>query len=276
MFPLNPRWFMSLWCQYSGSLCVKKRIKGNPLPETEHRDWDRLGLVGSGCHQLPLFESLTGVFHDNNCYWTDKVLWVCKPQMSSLSGRPVPPLFTVHWFHARLPSVTPVFYMYLTSTLHITLFPISDLSCHNISFKCSYNFICEVFSCFSLKILRSHKYLSASWVKSLILGLHETIKFKSEWSTVHQLIIKTHWHCVVQGSKISGIASQFAIQNARFAIHNNLMRSKIANHLKKQFPPTFELRRRSPAKLVPGPLVWGLGRCCQSHVLSEPGTSGNC
>ena len=33
--------------------------------------------------------------------------------------------------------------------------------------------------------------------------------------------------------EISGIASQFAIQNARFAIHNKLMHSKIANHLKK-------------------------------------------
>ena len=32
--------------------------------------------------------------------------------------------------------------------------------------------------------------------------------------------------------EISGIASQFAIQNARFAIHNKLMHSKIANHLK--------------------------------------------
>ena len=33
--------------------------------------------------------------------------------------------------------------------------------------------------------------------------------------------------------EISGIASQFAIQKARFAIHNKLMHSKIANHLKK-------------------------------------------
>ena len=33
--------------------------------------------------------------------------------------------------------------------------------------------------------------------------------------------------------EISSIASQFAIQNARFAIHNKLMHSKLANHLKK-------------------------------------------
>ena len=77
--------------------------------------------------------------------------------------------------------------------------------------------------------------------------------------------------------KISGIASQFAIQNACFTIHNKLMHSKIANHLlKKQFPPTFELWRRSPAKLVPGPLEWSFWRCCQNHLLPEPGTSGNC
>ena len=38
---------------------------------------------------------------------------------------------------------------------------------------------------------------------------------------------------------------------------------------KTQFPPTFELRRRSPAKLVPGPLAWGLGRCCQSHLYCQ-------
>ena len=33
--------------------------------------------------------------------------------------------------------------------------------------------------------------------------------------------------------EISGIALQFAIQNARFAMHKKLMHSKIANHLKK-------------------------------------------
>ena len=66
--------------------------------------------------------------------------------------------------------------------------------------------------------------------------------------------------------EISGIASQFAIQNARFAIHNKLMHSKIAKLriTLKNIPPTFELRRRSPAKLVPGPLAWGLA------LLSEP------
>ena len=54
-----------------------------------------------------------------------------------------------------------------------------------------------------------------------------------EQASGHRLIAIALMSPMYSRLEISGIASQFAIQNARFAIHNKLMHSKIANHLKK-------------------------------------------